>query len=362
MLLALRRNLWNWLPAFLEIAEAGSVVAAAGRLGLTPAAVSRTLGLLEDALGAPVFNRVGKSLVLNAAGAALRDAVRDATRTVDLGLSETLGDPFLGPLRVASLGVLTDLVIPAMLELKRGHREIVPEHVNIGPADANNLLVRGRLELAFFYEEVTAEHVVIERLGQLGASIYCGRGHPLYARRKVTRADVLDAPFSVPRVGESGRVRDGWPSDIPRKVGMRIELLRSNLVVALSGTLLTVLPDLTAAPHVATGELRRLSVLALPPIDVFVARHHGTIGRRPAELLIEAVRRQVAAATRPPERQSRGPRAPARSRSPRSRARARRRDRAATRRARPARRPPPSAGRPRRPRRRGSRAGTARAS
>ena len=59
----------------------------ARRLGLTPAAVSRTLGLLEDALGAPVFNRVGKSLVLSAAGTALRDAVRDATRTIDLGLS-----------------------------------------------------------------------------------------------------------------------------------------------------------------------------------------------------------------------------------------------------------------------------------
>ncbi len=319
MLLALRRNLWNWLPAFLEIAEAGSVVAAARRLGLTPAAVSRTLGLLEDTLGAPVFNRVGKTLVLNAAGAALRDAVREATRTVDVGLSETVGDPFLGPLRVASLGVLTDLVLPAMLELKRTHRELVPEHLNVGASEANNLLVRGRLEVAFYYEEVTAEDVVIEHLGQLGTSIYCGRSHPLFAQRKVTRADVLAESFSVPRVGESGRVRDGWPADVPRKVGMRIELLRSNLVVSLSGTLLTVLPDVTAAPHVAAGELRRLSVLSLPPIEVFVARHQTTMGRRPAELLIDAVRRQLATATQSTARQSRNVPGRARSRSSTSR-------------------------------------------
>lgn len=186
MLLALRRNLWNWLPAFLEIAEAGSIVAAARRLALTPAAVSRTLGLLEDALGVPVFNRVGKTLVLNAAGAALRDAVREATRTVDVGLSETLGDPFLGPLRVASLGVLTDLVMPSVIELKREYRDLVPEHLNIGPADANTLLVRGRLEVAFYYEEITAETIVVERIGQLRASIYCGRMHPLFKKRKVT--------------------------------------------------------------------------------------------------------------------------------------------------------------------------------
>lgn len=319
MLTVLRRNLWNWLPAFLEIAEAGSIVAAARRLALTPAALSRTLGLLEDALGAPVFNRVGKTLVLNAAGVALREAVREATRTVDRGLSETLGDPFLAPLRVASLGVLTDLVLPAMIELKRAHPTVVPEHFNIGPTDANSLLVRGKLEVAFYYEEVTAENVIVERLGPLGASVYCGRTHRLFARGKVTRQDILAEPFSVPRVGESGRVRDGWPTEVPRKIGMRIELLRSNLVVSLSGTLLTVLPDVTAAPHVAAGELRRLPAIELPPIDVFVARHQATLGRRPTELLIEAVTRQLVEAAQPQGRRSRNGRGPGRSRSPRSR-------------------------------------------
>lgn len=318
MLLALRRNLWNWLPAFLEIAEAGSVVAAAHRLNLTPAAVSRTLGLLEDALGRPVFNRVGKKLVLNAAGVVLRDALRDATRTVDLGLSETLGDPFQGPLRVGSLGVLTDLVLPAMLELKRAHAGLVPEHFNIGPVDANGLLVRGRLELAFYYEEVSAEDVVVERIGQLGSAIYCGRGHPLYDRRRVTRNDVLAEPFSVPRVGEAGRVRDGWPADLPRKIGMRIELLRSNLVVSLSGALLTVLPDITAAPHVERGELRKIDVISLPPIEIFVARHPTTIGRRPCELLVDAVKRRVDDAARASRPRSRRGSSRARSRSPTS--------------------------------------------
>ena len=329
MLIQLRRNLWNWLPAFLEIAEAGSVVGAAGRLGLTPAAVSRTLGLLEAALGAPVFNRVGNTLVLNAAGIALRDALREATRNVDSGLSESLGDPFLRPLRVASLGVLTELVVPALLELKRAHAGLVPEHHNVGPSDANTLLIRGRLDAAFYYEEVSAESIVVRRLGQLGASVYCGRGHPLFAARRVRQADVLASQFSVPRVGDAGRVRDGWPTDVPRKIGMRIDLLRSNLVVALSGSLLTVLPDVTAAPHVATRELRCLPVVAIPPIDVFVARHERSIDRPPLELLIASMERRIADALRPG---SRSATSPARSPTPRSSRPARGRASAATRR------------------------------
>jgi LysR family glycine cleavage system transcriptional activator len=101
VLASLRKHVWNWLPAFVEIAEAGSVVAAARRLALTPAAVSRTLGLLEDALGYPLFDRVGKRLALNAAGVALRDAVRAATRAVDAGLAGDADDRLGGPLACA---------------------------------------------------------------------------------------------------------------------------------------------------------------------------------------------------------------------------------------------------------------------
>lgn len=304
MLTTLRRNLWNWLPTFAEVAETGSVAAAAKRLALTPAAVSRTVRLLEEALGVPVFNRVGRGLVLNAAGTSLRDAVRAAARDIDAGLSETLGDPFLGPLRVSSLGVLTDhIVVPALVELKRMHEGLMPEHAVLGPAEAATLLVRGLLDIAFWYEDVTAEDIVVERLGQLGASIYCGRNHPLFGARKPALGDVLSHAFSVPRIGDSGRVQDGWPTDVPRKIGMRITMLRSNVQVALSGALLTVLPNVTAAPHLAAGDLRLLPVLDLPPIEVFAARHAGGLGRRPSQLIIDQVTKLLASAeTRTPTR------------------------------------------------------------
>lgn len=296
----LRRTTWNWLPVFLEIAETGSVVRASRRLAVTPAAVSRTLRLLEDAVGEPLFNRVGRALALNTSGAALRDAVRAAQRAIDGGLADALGDAaFGGPLRVASLGVLTDhFVVPAVIDLVRAHPTLVPEHLNLGTADANGLLSRGQLDVAFYYEEVTAQHVLVTRIGRTPASVFCGRAHPLFRRRRVTRADVLAHPFSVPQIGDSGRVMDGWPPDIPRRVGMRITVLRSNLHVALSGALLTVLPDVTAAPHVARGELRRLGAITLPPIDVFAARHESATERGAVVTLIRAVEARLRAPVR----------------------------------------------------------------
>lgn len=299
MLASLPRQVWNWLPAFVEIAEAGSIVAAARRMALTPAAVSRTLGLLEDALDRPLFDRVGKRLVLTSAGVALRDAVRTATRAVEAGLVDGDPDHVAGPLRVASLGVLTDhVVVPALLALKRRHPALVPEHHVVGPAEANALLVRGALDVAFYYEELTSDEIAVERLGELTASIYCGRGHPLWAVTRPTRAAVLAHPFSVPRVGDSGRIQDGWPADLARAVGMRITLLATNLQVVLSGALLTVLPDVTAAPHLARRALRRLPVVTLPAIALFAARHRGALGRRLGQLAIDAARAELPAPAR----------------------------------------------------------------
>ncbi len=297
MIERLRRSTWNWLPAFLEIAETGSVVRASRKLGLTAAAVSRTLRLLEAELGQPLFNRIGRSLALNTTGATLRDSLRTAQRGIDAGLSDALGSTFAGPLRIASIGVLTEhFVVPAVIDLYRSHPEVVPEHLNLGTAEANTLLSRGQLDIAFYYEDVTHPQVLVEALGELPASIYCGRSHPLFKNRRVTRSDLLAHAFSVPQIGDSGRVLDGWPSEIPRRVGMRITMLRSNLQVSLSGALLTVLPDVTAAPHVAKRELRRLDAVVPPSVGVFAARHESASERGAVVTLTRDVAARVRAA------------------------------------------------------------------
>lgn len=277
---------------FVEIAEAGSVAAAARRLHLTAAAVSRTLGLLEGELGEQLFNRVGRRLVLNPAGAALRDSVRAAIGQVDIGVGRVTDRALTGPLRVASLGVLTEhFVVPTLIGLRRAHPELVPEHHNLRPSEANHLLSRGELDVAFHYEPVIADRVIVERLGSTTAGVYCGRGHTLFGRARLRRADVLAHAFSVPQVGDTGQPLDGWPATVVRAIGMRITLLRSNLQVCRSGVLLAVLPDVTAANDARAGHLRRLP-FELPSIEVFAAQ--GVDGRRErAALAIDGVRARL---------------------------------------------------------------------
>ncbi|MGB0659382.1 MAG: pca operon transcription factor PcaQ [Mangrovicoccus sp.] len=57
---------------FMEVARVGSIVAAAEALHVTQPAISKTLRELEEILGRPLFDRVGRGLRLNSAGASFQ--------------------------------------------------------------------------------------------------------------------------------------------------------------------------------------------------------------------------------------------------------------------------------------------------
>lgn len=63
------------LECFVRTADAGSFSDAARRIGLTPAAVSRNVAMLEKNLGVRLFHRSTRRLVLTEAGERLRDSI-----------------------------------------------------------------------------------------------------------------------------------------------------------------------------------------------------------------------------------------------------------------------------------------------
>ena len=65
----------NLLVALDALLDEGSVVGAAQRMNLSPAAMSRTLGRIRDALGDPILVRAGRGLVPTPRALALREQV-----------------------------------------------------------------------------------------------------------------------------------------------------------------------------------------------------------------------------------------------------------------------------------------------
>jgi len=81
-----RRLPLNTIPAFRAVAELANLRAAAEVLHLTHSAVSQQIKGLEEQLGFEVFERRGRRIVLNPAGAALLRSVQTALATLDDGV------------------------------------------------------------------------------------------------------------------------------------------------------------------------------------------------------------------------------------------------------------------------------------
>ncbi|PKP61950.1 MAG: LysR family transcriptional regulator, partial [Alphaproteobacteria bacterium HGW-Alphaproteobacteria-8] len=71
---------WDKLRVFHAVAEAGSLTHAGETLHLSQSAVSRQIRGLEESLGATLFHRHARGLILTEQGELLLDATREMTR------------------------------------------------------------------------------------------------------------------------------------------------------------------------------------------------------------------------------------------------------------------------------------------
>jgi len=172
---------WNQLKAFLETAETGSLSAAARKLGLTQPTLSRQVAAIEKQLGATLFERVGKAMVLTGTGLALLEHARvmgaaaedlqvaatGQSQAVDgvvcVSASEAVAAYLLPPvllrLRQQAPGIVIDVVASdALSDLRRREADIAIRHVR---PDQPDLIGRWLREgNASFYASTTwvAEH------------------------------------------------------------------------------------------------------------------------------------------------------------------------------------------------------------
>jgi DNA-binding transcriptional LysR family regulator len=115
------------LLAFIEVAGAGSLAAAAQRLGVTPAAISKNLRKLEEQLGVRLVHRSTRTLRLTAEGMDFLGKASAALRALDEAVAEVSQSASLPSGRVRiSVGTAfgRHWVLPALPALVQRHPQL----------------------------------------------------------------------------------------------------------------------------------------------------------------------------------------------------------------------------------------------
>lgn len=147
-------DLFSGVLPFLHVAETHSFRAAAARLGVTPAAVSKAVAKLEGDLGVVLLERTSRHVALTAEGALYLERCREAVAQLQAGRDLVAGAQRAphGLLRVTLPPILGRSLLPVVARLSSRHPRLsiqlllTDRHVRLAEEDVDVALRMGALE------------------------------------------------------------------------------------------------------------------------------------------------------------------------------------------------------------------------
>lgn len=163
---------WNQMRALLTTVEAGSLSAAAKRLGLTQPTLGRQVAALEESLGLAIFERVGRNLVLTEAGERLVADLREmgaAAERVTLSAAAQ-SQSVEGVVRITTADIYAGHVLPPLLEKIR--REAPAITVQVLAVGQISDLLRREADIAIRHVRPDQDGLIARRCKDTAAYIY----------------------------------------------------------------------------------------------------------------------------------------------------------------------------------------------
>lgn len=149
------------IPAFLAAADCQSFSEAARQLGITPAAVSKSIRQLEQRLGIVLFVRNTHFVVLTEEGTALRDEVAPLWHALNQALVNPGAEPS-GLLRVSVIpGFGRHCLMPVLAEFQRRY-PLIRFELSMEARSVN--LIGERIDVAIGHRTVRDNRVVAREL------------------------------------------------------------------------------------------------------------------------------------------------------------------------------------------------------
>lgn len=245
------------LEVFVATARAGSTRAAAGAVARSQSAASSSLAELEAALGAPLFDRVGRRLVLNESGRALLpQAVQLLDDAARIEAAFAVSAP--APLRVAASFTVGEYLLPDLVAGWRRAHPAQAVRLDIGNStDVARAVAAFEVDLGFVEGPVEAPSLRVRRWRDDELVVVAARGHPL-GRRRATVRQLAAAPWVVRERGSGTReATDRWLAARLAPMRVELELGSSEAIkrVVAAGIGLGCLSRLAVADTLAEGKL-----------------------------------------------------------------------------------------------------------
>ena len=189
------------LETFLKIIDHGSFTKAAAELGYAQSTVTAQVRQLEEELGFPLFDRIGRNIYLTEAGKAFQsnaiEILQLSRRSRYFGKNDW---ELIGTLRI---GVLESLLFSVMTTVLPRFKEIHPNvDVRVKVGSAKDLLLwlkENQLDMVYYsHDRCNDPDLQVCYLRQEALSFVAAPVHPLFEKPQITLKEFLSQPLIMP--------------------------------------------------------------------------------------------------------------------------------------------------------------------
>ncbi|HDX9589125.1 TPA: LysR family transcriptional regulator [Bacillus pseudomycoides] len=251
------------LKTFIIVAESGGFTRAGERLGYTQSTITNHIQSLEAAIGSPLFDRLGKKVVLTEVGKHMLSYAQKILALSNEALeSSQMNGESSGTIRIGANESLMIYRLPVILyEFKKKYPQV---HIILQPSESQELhneLKSGKFDFALFTNpEKLGVDIVTRPLVRETIVLVAPPGHPLTKQKVVTPADLEGEMLLLTEPGSYRDLLEKWLKEegisCSRIHFWSIEAIKQTVMCGLG---LSYLPLITVKEEIERGKL-----IALP--------------------------------------------------------------------------------------------------
>ncbi|WP_339261425.1 LysR family transcriptional regulator [Paenibacillus sp. FSL R5-0713] len=183
------------LKYFLTVARCEHVTEAAGRLHVTQSSLSKTIQRLEEDLGVPLFDRIGRKLRLNDFGRTFLQRTEKALFELEQGKRE-IADLSNKDQGILQLAVTTASTLPGILREFRKNQPDIQFHVQmVSLENMSRLLYRGEVDFGLSSPPIQGDDIECQILYDDPIVVAVPMGHRYAERSSIQLAELKDESF-----------------------------------------------------------------------------------------------------------------------------------------------------------------------
>ncbi len=270
----------DYLTTFLEIAKQGSFSRAGQKLFRSQPAVSAQIRQLEEEYGQKLFDRVGKSMKLTAAGEVLLGYAgrlvtlkNDSLRAVADQSSAPRGTLAVGANEATCLYVLPDV-------FAEFHRRFPSVQISVYRNFSRKVIEKvedGALDVGIVTLPVKSPSLKIHSIFRDRLMLMVSPKNPLARHKTVTVAEIADQPLIFPKTGFTRQLLDKLFRPYRSQLRVTMELPSVGMIkrFVAAGLGVSLISESFARDEVRAGDVKLVAIS-----DVELWRELGLIYRR----------------------------------------------------------------------------------